>query len=221
MKFGRRSQTPDEAAEATEAGAPVESSTEEAAASAGLPAGGPHDIADVDVEAEGVELVDLGGLLIPPAPGMELRLQVDEATQAVQSVLVAGPDGGLELRAFAAARNEDLWPDVRRQIAADLAQRGGTADEGEGRWGTELTCRLQVTTADGRVGRQDSRVVGISGPRWFLRATFVGRPAVSRDNAAQYDDVLSALVVRRGTGAMAPGDPLPLTLPPQARRIQG
>lgn len=217
MKFGRKSRTtgPETGTDEVE-GAEVE----QVEAAEPAPAPGPRDIADVDVETDGVDRVDLGGLLIAPAPGFELRLQVDEATQSVQSVLVAGPEGGLELRAFAAARNEDMWPEIRRQIAADVAQRGGTADEREGTWGTELTCRVQVTTTDGRVGRQESRVVGVNGPRWFVRATFVGKPAAAPDEAADYEAILDSLVVRRGAGAMAPGDPLPLTLPAQARRVQ-
>jgi len=113
-----------------------------------------------------------------------------------------------------------MWPDVRRQIAADLARRGGTATEQDGRWGSELLCQLQTTTTDGRVGRQDSRIVGITGPRWFLRVTYLGRPAVSPESAGPYDEAITSLVVRRGSGAMPPGDALPLTLPVQARRVQ-
>ena len=68
------------------------------------------------------ERVDLGSLLIAPEPGRELRLQVDEASGAVQSVVLAGADGALELRAFAAPRNGDLWSEARPQIAAEVAQ---------------------------------------------------------------------------------------------------
>jgi hypothetical protein len=209
VKFGRKSSPTEETVdeqETTTTG-PV------------IPSRGPHDIADVDVENDGIERVDLGGLLVAPAEGLELRLQVDEASGVVQSVMVAGTDGAVELRAFAASRGGDMWDDVRRQIAADTAQRGGTASEREGTWGTELTCQVQVTTPDGRVGRQESRVVGVQGPRWLLRATFLGKPAASPEIAGPYEDVVSDVVVRRGTVAMAPGDPLPLTLPPQARRI--
>ncbi len=60
-----------------------------------------------------MQRLDLGSLLITPEPGRELRLQVDERTQAVQAVLLAGSDGALELRAFAAPRNGDLWSEVR------------------------------------------------------------------------------------------------------------
>ena len=44
---------------------------------------GPYD-AD-DLPADDAERVDLGSLLITPEPGRELRLQVDEASGAVQS----------------------------------------------------------------------------------------------------------------------------------------
>ena len=209
MKFGRKSTPAEEPVDEQETTTPDPVT----------PSRGPHDIADIDVENDGVERVDLGGMLIAPAEGLELRLQVDEATGVVQSVLVAGTDGAVELRAFASSRGGDMWDDVRRQIASDTAQRGGTASEREGTWGTELTCQVQVTTPEGRVGRQESRVVGVQGPRWFLRATFLGKPAASPENAGAYEDVVSDIVVRRGSVAMAPGDPLPLTLPPTARRI--
>ena len=94
-----------------------------------------------------------------------------------------------KLRAFAAPRNGDLWSEVRPQIAADAARRGGTATEQDGPFGTELFCEVQVKNADGKVGNQVSRVIGFNGPRWLLRATFLGRPA--RDPEALADGILA------------------------------
>lgn len=181
----------------------------------GLRAAGPHDVSEVD---DDVERVDLGSLLITPEPEREVRLQVDEASQVVQSVLIAGPDGAVEIRAFAAPRGGDLWSQARHQIAAEAAQRGGTATEREGRFGVELLMQQQVQLADGKQTLQPSRVVGVNGPRWFLRATFLGRPATQPDESAPWENTLPAVVVNRGSQAMPPGDPLPLTLPPSARR---
>jgi Protein of unknown function (DUF3710) len=203
---------------------PVDDALEELGGEAdepGEPAGpaagdGPFD-AD-DVAGDGVERVDLGSLLITPEPNRELRLQVDEATQAVQAVLLAGPDGALELRAFAAPRNGDLWTDVRPQLAADMARRGGTATEREGPFGPELVCQLTVQTDDGKTAQQPSRIIGINGPRWMLRATFLGQPALEPDGAAEWEETLSRVVVRRGEHAMPPGDPLPVKLPDNVRR---
>lgn len=207
MRFRRKSAdaTPEPAVEG-----------EEPVATEAVGLSGPFDAADV--ADDGVDRVDLGSLLITPEPDRELRLQVDEASQVVQSVLLAGPDGALELRAFAAPRHGELWPEHRQHIAAETARHGGTATEREGRFGTELVCQRPLRRPDGKVGLQPSRVVGVDGPRWFLRATFLGRPAVDPDDAADWEETLAHVVVNRGSHAMPPGDALPITLPPEVRR---
>ena len=208
MKFRRksRSEAPEEPGATTDATANPEPA-----------APGPYDAADV--EGDGVERVDLGSLLIPPTAGRELRIQVDERTQQVQAVVLAGPEGALELRAFSAPRNGDLWSQVRPQLAADMARRGGTATEQDGPFGTELACQLSVKAPDGRTGQQPSRIIGINGSRWMLRATFLGKPAVDPESAATWEEALTGVAVRRGDGAMPVGDPLPIVLPEQARRV--
>ena len=125
----------------------------------------------------------------------------------------------MELVAFAAPRNGDLWSQARQHIAADTARQGGTATEREGRFGTELICQRPVQSAAGKSGMQPSRVVGVNGPRWFLRATFLGRPAQEPDAAGSWEDTVASVVVNRGSQAMPPGDALPLTFPPQARPL--
>ncbi len=212
MRFGRRSRPEGAADEATTGESPRDATAEEQPTGAG-----PFDAEDV--EGDSVERVDLGSLLIPPVEGTELRIQVDERTQQVQAVLLAGSDGALELRAFAAPRHGDLWSEIRPQLAADMARRGGTATEQEGRFGTELACRLTVQSPDGRTGEQPSRIVGINGSRWMLRATFIGQPALDAESATPWEDALTAVAVRRGEHAMPVGDPLPVVLPEQARRV--
>jgi len=182
------------------------------------PADGPWD-ADGVVD-DGIDRIDLGSLRVAPTEGTELRLQVDEQTGEVQSAMLAGDEGAIELRAFAAPRGGDLWSEVRPQIAADISQHGGTATERDGRWGVELVCQMQVLMPDGTQGMQPSRIVGINGARWLLRATFLGLPAVEPDRAQLWEDALSAVVVQRGTHAMPVGDPLPLVLPDDVQRVQ-
>jgi Protein of unknown function (DUF3710) len=179
--------------------------------------GGPYDASEVDLEKGG--RVDLGSLLIAPTHGREVRVQVDDKTQEVQAVLVAGPDGALEMRAFAAARNADMWAEVRPQIVADVETRGGTVEEREGPWGPELLCERPVTMPDGKTGVQPQRIIGVNGPRWFLRATLLGGPARSLDAAESWEETLADVVVRRGEQAMPPGDVLPVVLPTDARRL--
>ncbi len=219
MKFRRKgheaADTPEvEGTAVPTAGSPADST---AAAPSAPVEPGPYDAEDLG--DDGVPRVDLGSMLVPPVPGSELRIQVDEKTQQVQSVLLAGADGALELRAFSAPRNGDLWSEVRPQLAADMARRGGTATEREGRFGTELACQLTVQTSDGRTGQQASRIVGINGSRWMVRATFLGKPAVEPEAAEVWEEALSRLAVRRGDQAMPVGDPLPVVLPEQARRV--
>jgi len=176
------------------------------------PTTGPYDVDDLP-EDDATVRMDLGSLLIAPAEGAEIRLQVEEASEAVQAVLLAGEEGALELRVFAAPRNGDLWSDVRPKIAADFAQRGGTADEREGRFGTELVCRLTVKMPDGSTGTQPSRIIGVNGPRWMLRATLLGRPAMEPESAQVWEDAIAQVAVRRGTHPMPSGAELGLTLP--------
>jgi hypothetical protein len=182
------------------------------------PADGPWD-AD-DLVDDGIDRIDLGSLRVAPTEGTELRLQVDEQTGEVQSAMLAGEEGAIELRAFAAPRGGDLWSEVRPQIAADVSQHGGTATERDGRWGVELVCQMQVVMPDGTQAMQPSRIVGVNGARWLLRATFLGRPAVEPDDAQLWEDALAAVVVSRGSHAMPVGDPLPLVLPDDAQRVQ-
>lgn len=177
---------------------------------------GPFD-AD-DLPDDGVQRVDLGSLLIAPEDGRELRLQVDEKSGEVQAVVLAGSDGALELRAFAAPRGGDLWSDVRPRIAADMAQHGGVASEREGRFGTELVCEVSVVRGDGKTGTQPSRIIGINGPRWMLRATLLGRPATDLEGSSAWEDTITKVAVRRGRAAMPVGDILPVALPDNARR---
>lgn len=182
-----------------------------------LDTAGPYD-AD-DLPDDDVPRVDLGSLLVAPAEDAELRLQVDEQSNEVRSVLLAGEEGALELRAFAAPRNGDLWSEIRPQIAADASRRGGTATEREGRFGTELVCEVNVQQPDGQVGTQTSRVIGINGGRWLLRATLLGEPAREPDGAAAWEELIAQVAVRRGAHALPVGEQLPLTLPDDARRI--
>ena len=176
-------------------------------------ADGPFD--SEDLPESDVQRIDLGSLLITPEPDRELRMQVDEASGVVQSVLLAGRDGAVELRAFAAPRNGDLWNEVRPQIAADVAQRGGTATEREGPWGTELVCEVRQQGG----AAQTTRIVGINGPRWMLRASLLGAAATKPDQAGDWEDSIRKVGVHRGAQAMPVGEPLPVVMPPQARRV--
>ncbi|RYE79550.1 MAG: DUF3710 domain-containing protein [Myxococcales bacterium] len=206
MRFGRKrdQSVPEEAA------APEVPET-------AAPATGPFDVADIDLEES--NLIDLGSLLIAPMENTDLRVQVDDTSGEILSVMLLGENAALEVRAFAAPRQPGLWEDTRRQIAAEIARAGGTADEREGTFGPELFVQQPITTEDGQQGVQPSRVLGHEGPRWFLRSTLFGVPAVDPAEAGRWEDAVRAIVVRRGNDAMPPGEALPLVLPPDATRL--
>ena len=161
--------------------------------------------------------IDLGGLRLPGRDGMELRLEVDEATGGVNGVAVVLGGSAVLLHAYAAPRTEGIWDDIRGEIAAGVSRQGGTADEVEGPFGRELLVRVPVRTPDGRTAHQAQRFVGVDGPRWFLRAVFQGRAAQDRAAAAELESVLRDVVVVRGGEAMAPRELLPLRLPDAVR----
>ena len=209
-------------------GASADEGPGEGAAQQGLPplpsGDGPYDADDVDLDHTSRRgRVDLGGMVLRPGQGVELRLQVDETSKAVvAAILLAGEQGGsaMELRCFAAPRSTGLWDEVRGDVAAESARRGGTATETRGPFGTELAVSVPVQTADGTTTTQASRIVGIDGPRWFLRATFLGRAATDPEAARPLEAALRDAVVVRGRQPMAPRDFIPLRLPPEARRSQ-
>ncbi|MFG1623542.1 DUF3710 domain-containing protein [Kribbella sp. NPDC049227] len=182
------------------------------------PAVGPFDSTEVDPEVlEAEDRIDLGALVVTGMPGMELRLQVDEQSGQVQAVLLVLEDSALELRAFAAPKTSGIWSEVRREIAAEASRMGGTATESEGSFGTELVLVVPVEDPEGQIFSQTSRVLGVDGPRWLLRATVLGRAAVEPDAASAMEEALRNVVVVRGSEPMAVRESLPLRLPPGAQ----
>ncbi len=200
---------------------------------------GPRDIAEVDedeVPDEDLPRIDLGSLILTGVPGSELRLQVSEETdQIVSAMLIIGatvqPAGAeaqevssaLELGAYAAPRSGGLWAELRDEMTASATEMGGSAALVPGPFGVELRRLLPVTAPNGQEGYQPSRMWVVEGPRWLLRGIVYGQAAVEEDEdspvVAQVLDAFRRVVVRRGDEAMAPGDLLPLTMPPDAVRV--
>jgi hypothetical protein len=224
VKFRRKKTEQSESAQQT---GQVEQPAEPASPSPEQPPGpvarpsGPWDASEVDLEEDDPHRVDLGGLVVKGRPGLELRLQVDEKSQEVAAVLLVGREGALELRAFAAPRGGGIWDEIRRKIAAETARRGGTATEKDGEFGTELHVAMPAKTPDGQPATQPSRVLGIEGPRWLLRATLLGRPALQPDPEHELEQAMRDVVVVRGSSPMAPGEPLALVMPANARPVGG
>ncbi|MEO6412434.1 MAG: DUF3710 domain-containing protein [Pedococcus sp.] len=174
---------------------------------------GPFDSSDVDLEGDG--RLDLGALRIQGVPGMELRLEIDEAANQVVGATAVIGDSAVQIQAFAAPKTMGIWDDIRTEIAESILAQGGTADEARGPFGIELRTRMPSAGPDGRTVFAPARFAGVDGPRWFLRAVFSGRAAIEDEAAAPLLDVVRSTVVVRGDGAMAPREMLVLKLPDQ------
>lgn len=174
---------------------------------------GPWDAAEREVDAEDPSTIDLGGLIVIGRPELEVRLQSDQATGAVGAAILVSQDGAVELRAFAASRSGGAWDEIRREIAAEASNRGGTATETDGPYGPELRVKVPVKTPEGRNATQTTRIVGIEGPRWMLRATYLGQAAGDTPPDDPLELAVRDVVVVRGGAAMAPREPIPLRFP--------
>ena len=180
---------------------------------------GPWDISEVEDPHSG--RVDLGALLVPAAPGGQLRVDVDKASgQVVAATIVVG-DSGLQLQAFAAPRSEGVWPEIRAELLAGITSQRGAAQEVEGPFGTELHARVPVALPEGKAGFQPLRFLGVDGPRWFLRGVLSGRAALDPTTAGDLESLFRAVVVVRGSEAKPPREPLALILPAGAQPVGG
>ena len=210
FKRSRGSDRTDAAADPQEPDTAVTDVAEATTAAGPDRSAGPWDVTEV----EGRDgRVDLGALWVRGIQGMELRLEVDQATQQVNAATAVLGDSALQLQAFAAPRSGGLWDEIRAEIAAAVEQQGGTAEEHEGALGTELRTRMPSAGPDGRTVFAPASFLGVDGPRWFLRGVLSGRAAIDETAAGPLVDVLRQAVVVRGVEPMAPRELLPLTLP--------
>jgi hypothetical protein len=175
---------------------------------------GPWDIADDYPEAE---RIDCGSLLVPVREGFEVQINVAEE-QGAWVAIVQG-ENGMQLQAFAAPRGGGLWDDVRHEIAANIAESGGSSQETEGPAGTELNGRVSV--GDERRGQevpQPVKFLGFDGPRWFLRGVISGPAATERAAGDAFYDLFAGVVVVRGDYPAPPRELLEIRLPEEAQQ---
>ena len=171
------------------------------------PTTGPWD--ERDAPEDSVPRVDLGALRVPVGPGMDVRLEMNEAQQVIGVTLV-GREGHLQLGVFAAPRNEGhLGRGPRRD------RRRAQRAEGRGPRGTIGSVRCGTARHRARRGRRPTpvRFIGVDGPRWFLRAMLVGAVATDSGKAARFERALRDIVVVRGTDPLPAREAVPLRLP--------
>lgn len=173
-------------------------------------ANGPWDYSEAPTDP-GVERIDLGALLVTPTAGIDVQAQADQSTGTVSQLTFNRPDSMVQVQPYAAPRSGGMWDDIRTQISASINSSGGLVEVADGPFGPEL--RAQVVPSDGSAGLQPARFCGIEGPRWFLRAVFLGAAARPGEAADALEAMVRSLVVVRGSEAMPVGAPIPIRLP--------
>ncbi|MDR2984039.1 MAG: DUF3710 domain-containing protein [Nocardiopsaceae bacterium] len=185
------------------------------------PEAGPWDVAD---EYPDSERVDCGSLLVPVREGFDVQINVAEEQGAW--VAIVNGDSGMQLQAFAAPRTGGLWDEVRHEIAANIADSGGSCQEIEGPAGTELRAQVPVGEEDAQRQpgqnqpgqNQPVRFLGYDGPRWFLRGVVSGPAATEPQMGAPFDELFADVVVVRGDYPAPPREQLEIRLPEEARQ---
>lgn len=177
---------------------------------------GPRDSSEVRDPGEG--RVDLGGLFVPHVAGMELRADVSDGEIVAATVILR--DSAIQLQAFAAPEQQNIWDEVREEIGSGFTRRGVAVDEVEGPLGRELRAQVPGRLPDGTDGFQVVRFVGVDGPRWFLRGVISGQGAVQPMATGLLEQVFRDTVVVRGDVPMAHRAPIVLT-PPAAPTATG
>ncbi|MDR6119626.1 hypothetical protein QE370_002810 [Aeromicrobium sp. SORGH_AS981] len=173
----------------------------------------PRDSTEASADEPGY--VDLGPLRIRGRVGFQLQVPQDDGGGAGSVVLVT-EEAGLELRAFAAPRSGGLWDEVRQELVAEVQRLDGQVEEVDGPYGPELRVQIPVTLPDGQDGFQPSRIVAVEGPRWMLRATFLGSAALEPDDDGLLEQAFREVVVVRGDDPRPVREPLLIELPPDA-----
>jgi hypothetical protein len=178
---------------------------------------GPFDISEVDLDADEVERLDFGALVVTPFNGMKLQVQVNNRDQSVQTLLVSYKGSALEVALFAAPGSKtNFVAETRGIMLANAAENHVKAELATGPLGVEIRQQVPVTRPDGRTITQSIRTWLVQGPRWLLRGVLMG-VAGKDEGLGEATEMLYEffcnLVVNRPATALAPGSVVALTPP--------
>jgi hypothetical protein len=175
--------------------------------------GGPWDAGEPYPQRD---RVDLGSLHVPVGPEHEIQLVMAEQHGAW--VTIGHGESEMQVQAFAAARRAALWDDVRAEIIREVGDAGGTSEEIQGSFGTELLAQVPAEPGQPASGLRLVRFIGVDGPRWFVRGLFTGPAAGGGEPASLLEEIFRDVVVVRGEHPVPPREILELRLPPEARK---
>ncbi|MET0468052.1 MAG: DUF3710 domain-containing protein [Aeromicrobium sp.] len=180
---------------------------------------GPRDSSE-RTPVDGLTYADLGPLVVPVRPGITVQMPTDGSSDDIGSVVLVGEDAALELRVFAAARSGGLWDEVRDDLILEVERLHGECEQVDGPFGPELRIKVPVDLPDGEKGFQPSRIIGVEGPRWLLRATFLGDAGLNPKDDGLLMETFRDVIVVRGPEPRIPREALLLTLPEGATVVR-
>ena len=175
---------------------------------------GPRNYKDVDT-SEGY--VDMGAILLPSRPGMQLRTQVaDDGTTVLQILVVLG-NSGIQMSVAAAPRSGGVWDELRDEIRAGFEKQGARVADIRTRYGAELLVDMPMKMPDGRSATSRMRILGREGDRWFARIDILGPAAATAEAGTDIEKVIDRIVVRRDEHPRTRLELLPVRLPAGAQ----
>jgi hypothetical protein len=177
---------------------------------------GPFDVSEVDLDADDVERLDFGTVIITPFDRMKLQLNVDNRTQAVQAIIVTLGKSMLDLTLFAAPKSANMIAEVRTKVMESGEAADAYTELAPGPFGTEIRQDVPVTLPDGKKTVQHIRIWLVQGPGWLLRGTVMGEAGASEgvDTATEdLYDFFCNVVVARPEQPLAPGALIPMSAP--------
>ncbi len=177
---------------------------------------GPYDASSVPVSS--VSRVDLGSMQVAGFTSMNITLESDPSQTRIVSIVASFEDAALRIQPLAAPRSGGFWDEMRPQIIESIKSAGGDIEEVPGRFGTELLAVVPAQLPDGETVRQSLRLIGVEGPRWLLHGVFMGSSVEDQAKSELFEDVFTQVVVLRGEQPMAPGEVLPIRIPPEAQQ---
>ena len=178
---------------------------------------GPRNAGEVDT-SDGY--VDMGSILFPAVPGMQLRTQVADDGSTVLQILVVLGNSGVQMSVAAAPRSGGVWDEVREEIRSGFASQGAVVTGVESRYGDELLVDMPMRMPDGRSGTSRMRIIGREGDRWFARIDVLGPAAASPEAGAGIEKVIDRIVVRRDKYPRTRLELLPLHVPGGAAEVK-
>ena len=178
---------------------------------------GPRNAGEVDT-SDGY--VDMGSILFPAVPGMQLRTQLADDGSTVLQILVVLGNSGVQMSVAAAPRSGGVWDEVREEIRSGFASQGASVTDVESRYGDELLVDMPMRMPDGRSGTSRMRIIGREGDRWFARIDVLGPAAASPEAGAHIEKVIDRIVVRRDKHPRTRLELLPLHVPGGAAEVK-